>query len=60
MDVKLILHPTDGSEFAAKALDFACDLAASKKAALLVLYVQTREGSDQIRQSFRHSLPALA
>ena len=48
MDVKLILHPTDGSESAAKALDFACDLAASKKAALLVLYVQTRKGGDQI------------
>lgn len=48
MDVKLILHPTDGSQSAGKALDFACDLAAQKKARLLVLHVQRRHGSERI------------
>lgn len=40
MSTPLILHPTDGSEPANKALDFACDLALSKKAQLVVLYVK--------------------
>ena len=48
MDVKLILHPTDGSENALKALAFACELAAEKKAQLLVLHVQRRHGSERI------------
>ena len=48
MDVKLILHPTDRSENASKALAFACELAAEKKAQLLVLHVQRRHGSKRI------------
>ena len=48
MDVKLILHPTDRSENALKALAFACELAAEKKAQLLVLHVQRRHGSERI------------
>ncbi|MCB1550344.1 MAG: universal stress protein [Hyphomicrobiaceae bacterium] len=44
----VILHPTDGSESASKALGFACDLAASKKAKLLLVHVQRRQGSPQI------------
>lgn len=48
MNLKLILHPTDGSENADRALDFACDLAAAKKARLVVLHVQRRHGSERI------------
>jgi nucleotide-binding universal stress UspA family protein len=48
MDIKTILHPTDGSESARKALDFACELAAEKKAQLLILHVQRRHGSERI------------
>jgi nucleotide-binding universal stress UspA family protein len=42
--VNLILHPTDGSAGAKKALDYAADLAAAQHARLLVLHVQTRHG----------------
>ncbi len=48
MDIKTILHPTDGSENARKALDFACELAAGRKARLLILHVQRYHGSDRI------------
>lgn len=48
MDIKTILHPTDGSESARKALDFACELAAERKAQLLILHVQRRHGSERI------------
>ncbi len=48
MDIKTILHPTDGSESAHKALEFACDLAAERKAQLLILHVQRRRGSETI------------
>lgn len=44
MDMRLVLCATDGSEAAAKALEFACDLARSKSAKLLVLHVQRRHG----------------
>ena len=50
MDVKLILHPTDGSESASKALDFACEFAAERKTQLLVLHVQRRHGNERIPQ----------
>ena len=52
MDMKVLLHATDGSESAAKALDFACDLAAAKKALLLILHVQRRHGSESIPREF--------
>jgi nucleotide-binding universal stress UspA family protein len=48
MDIKTILHPTDGSESARKALEFACELAAERKAQLLILHVQRRRGSERI------------
>jgi nucleotide-binding universal stress UspA family protein len=48
MDIKTILHPTDGSESARKALEFACELAAERKALLLILHVQRRHGSERI------------
>jgi nucleotide-binding universal stress UspA family protein len=48
MDIKTILHPTDGSDSARKALDFACELAAERKAQLLILHVQRRHGSERI------------
>jgi nucleotide-binding universal stress UspA family protein len=48
MDLKLILHPTDGSESSGRALEFACDLAKERKARLLVLHVQRRHGSERI------------
>ncbi len=48
MDIKTILHPTDGSDSARKALDFACELAAERNAQLLILHVQRRHGSERI------------
>jgi len=48
MDIKVILHPTDGSKNADKALALACDLALAKQARLLILHVQRRHGGDQI------------
>ena len=48
MDIKTILHPTDGSDSARKAFDFACELAAERKAQLLILHVQRRHGSEMI------------
>lgn len=48
MDMNLILHPTDGSQNAGKALELACDLAVAKEAKLLVLHVQRRHGSERI------------
>lgn len=46
MDIRLILHPTDGSPNAARALEAACDLAKERKAELLILNVQRRHGWD--------------
>ena len=51
MDMKLILHPNDGSPSARKALDYAIGLAQMAKAKLLVLNVQRRHGSDRIPES---------
>ena len=48
MDIKTILHPTDGSQSARKALEFACELATERKAQLLILHVQRRHGSERI------------
>jgi nucleotide-binding universal stress UspA family protein len=48
MNVKTILHPTDGSPNADKALALACDLALAKNAHLLLLHVQRRHGGDRI------------
>lgn len=48
MDIKTILHPTDGSESARKAFEFACELAQERKARLLILHVQQRHGSERI------------
>ena len=46
MDIKT--HPTDGSDSARKALEFACELAAERRARLLILHVQRRHGSERI------------
>ncbi len=46
--MQLILHPTDGSEQAKKALDYAAELAASTKAKLLLLHIQPRHGHDWV------------
>lgn len=48
MDIKIILHPTDGSPQAAKALDLACDLAGDRQARLIILHTQRRHGSDVV------------
>jgi nucleotide-binding universal stress UspA family protein len=40
MDIDVILHPTDGSRDAGKALDLACDLARSHGAKLVIVHVQ--------------------
>ena len=48
MDAQLILHPTDGSEGARRALDYAADLARDKRSRLLVLHVQQRHGRPLI------------
>lgn len=48
MRERLILLPTDGSVEAKKALDYAAELAAAKKAKLLVLHVQRRHGREMI------------
>ena len=45
MEIRLILHPTDGSPQAAKALDVAIDLAAQKRSKLMILHVESiRDG----------------
>jgi nucleotide-binding universal stress UspA family protein len=46
--MKLILHPTDGSAAAKKALDLAAELAAAKQGKLIILHVQRRHGRDSI------------
>jgi nucleotide-binding universal stress UspA family protein len=43
--LQLILHLTDGSDAARKALDLACDLAKLNTAKLLILHVQRRYGT---------------
>lgn len=45
---RLILHPTDGSPDARRALEFAADLAGTKDARLLILHVQAHRGGGQI------------
>lgn len=46
MDIKLILHPTDGSPNAARALDVACGMARDYGARLLIVNAQRRHGLD--------------
>ena len=53
MDIKTILHPTDGSPQAAKALDLACDLAAERKARLIILHAQRRHGWDVVPEELK-------
>ncbi len=48
MDTKLILLPTDGSESARKAQEYAIELAVSTKARLLVLFVQQQHGRERV------------
>jgi nucleotide-binding universal stress UspA family protein len=48
VNMQLILHPTDGSDQAKKALEYAAELAASCKAKLLLLYVQPRHGHEWV------------
>ena len=48
MKASVILHPTDGSEAAQKALGYAIDLARASDAKLILLHVQRRHGRDTI------------
>jgi nucleotide-binding universal stress UspA family protein len=48
MKKRLILHPTDGSKQAKKALEYAAELAVSAGAKLLVLHVQPQHGADSV------------
>jgi nucleotide-binding universal stress UspA family protein len=48
MDISTILHPTDGSPSAKKALDFACDLARNHDAQLILLHVQRHTGRGSV------------
>ncbi len=48
MNMQLILLPTDGSEQAKKALEYAAELAVSTKAKLLLLFVQQRHGHEWV------------
>lgn len=53
MKLHLILHPTDGSDAANKALNLACDLARLNGAKLLILHVQRRRGSTVMSDEFQ-------
>jgi nucleotide-binding universal stress UspA family protein len=48
MNAQRILHPTDGSKAARKALEYAAQLAVSTKAKLILLHVQGRRGLERI------------
>lgn len=48
MDIKVILHPTDGSANADRALDFACDLARDRQARLVIVTAQRRHGTESM------------
>ncbi len=54
MDVNVILHPTDGSESAKKALDFACDLANQGRAKLVLMHAQRHVGSHLVPKDLEH------
>jgi nucleotide-binding universal stress UspA family protein len=54
MKMQLVLHPTDGSESAKKALELACDLAKVNRAKLLILHVQRRHGSDFVPEELQY------
>ena len=53
MKAQLILHPTDGSDTASKALEYGADLAVSTKAKLLLLHVQPRRGENRIPKELK-------
>ncbi|SMF29092.1 Nucleotide-binding universal stress protein, UspA family [Tistlia consotensis] len=53
MAQQLILHPTDGSSAARKALEFAVDLARGRQARLLILHVQRSHGSYAVPDAFK-------
>lgn len=48
MDISTILHPTDGSPSAKKALDLACELARDHDARLILLHVQRHTGRGSV------------
>jgi len=48
MDTHPILHASDGSQAAVRALDLACELAISRKAPLLIVHVQRQHGRDSV------------
>jgi nucleotide-binding universal stress UspA family protein len=54
MNMQLILHPTDGSKSAEKALELACDLARFHQAKLMILHVQRRHGSVMAPEELRY------
>lgn len=54
MDINVILHPTDGSAAAKKALDLACDLARDHGAKLILLHAQGRIGSSAVPEELEH------
>ena len=54
MQMSVILHPTDGSESAKKALDFACDLAKDRGARLIILHAQREAGSNLVPKELKH------
>lgn len=53
MDIRLILHPTDGSANAGRALDVACGLAHALRARLVILHVQRRHGAEVMPEGLR-------
>jgi len=53
MDIKVILHPTDGSRDAGKALDLACDLASSHGAKLVIVHAQGHHEWDVAPETVR-------
>ena len=53
MDIKVILHPTDGSPDAKRALDLACDLARDHAARLLILHAQRQHGLEAMPEEMK-------
>jgi nucleotide-binding universal stress UspA family protein len=51
--VKKVLVPVDGSEFAARAADFAADLAAKYDAEMVLIHVLRRMGSASVPEELR-------
>lgn len=53
MDIKVILHPTDGSPDAKKALDLACDLARDHRSRLIILHAQRQHGLEVVPEGLK-------